>query len=250
MCGRFVSSSPPEQISAYFGAEVAAPELPISYNVAPTDDIYGVVDTPSGRRLEVFHWGLVPVWAKDTKIGQRMINARAETLATNGAFKRAFEKYRCIIPADGFYEWQTLPGVGPKGKPDKQPMFIHRLDGEPLALAGLWSTWRDRAGGVEAPWLHSVTIITTQANTTMAPVHDRMPVILSASAWSTWLDRRNTDVDSLGTLLVPATDDLLTLQPVGPAVNNVRNNGPELISALDEAGLSKVTGDLPPATLF
>jgi putative SOS response-associated peptidase YedK len=252
MCGRFVSSSPPEQIAAYFGAEVVAPELPISYNVAPTDDIYGIVETAAGRRLEVFHWGLVPVWAKDVKIGQRMINARAETLATNGAFKRAFEKYRCIIPADGFFEWRMEPDHdgGPKRKPDKQPMYIHRLDGEPLAFAGLWSAWRDRAGGEDAPWLHSATIVTTQANSTVAPVHDRMPVILPASAWAAWLDRRNDDVATLGMLLVPAGDDLLTLRAVGRGVNSVRNNGPELITPMDEDPVLNEAGDLPPPTLF
>lgn len=239
MCGRFVSSSPPDQIAAYFGATMAESlvEHPLgpNYNTAPTNDIYAVVDTPDGRRLEVFHWGLVPVWAKDLKLGQKMINARAETLATKGAFKPAFKRKRCIIPADGFYEWQAGSGlVGPNGKPLKQPYFIHRLDGEPLAFAGLWETWRDRNLGPDAPTLHSCTIITTEANATMEPVHDRMPVILPPSAWGTWLDRENQDLVELHGLLVPAPDNLLTMHPVATDVNNVRNKGDHLTDHLTD----------------
>jgi putative SOS response-associated peptidase YedK len=246
MCGRFVSSSPPEQIAAYFDATLEAPELPASYNVAPTNDIYAVVDTPTGRRLEVFHWGLVPSWAKEVKIGQKMINARAETLGEKSAFKAAFRKHRCIVPADGFYEWQLRPErLGPKGKPEKQPMFIHRLDGEPLAFAGLWSAWRDPNGGADAPWLHSATIVTTSANATMASVHDRMPVILPRRAWDTWLDLDNHDLTVLGTLLVPAADDVLTMHPVAKDVNNVRTKGPHLVDPVDpEVGGPGATGTL------
>ena len=155
----------------------------------PTNDIYAVVAGPDGTpRLEVFHWGLIPVWAKDRKVGQKMINARAETLAEKPAYKGVFKKTRCIIPMDGFYEWKAGEPGGPvtkAGKPAKQPMFIHRLDGEPLAVAGLWSAWRDKAAGPDADWLHSATVVTTSANGTMAPIHDRMPVILPQSAWAT-----------------------------------------------------------------
>jgi putative SOS response-associated peptidase YedK len=144
MCGRFVSATPPDQVAAYFGAELAADPLPANFNIAPTNEIYAVVETPTGPQLQVFHWGLVPHWAKERKIGQKMINARAETVAEKPAFKSILRKYRCIIPADGFYEWQAQQGVLTKsGKPAKQPMFIHRLDGEPLAFAGLWSVWTD-----------------------------------------------------------------------------------------------------------
>jgi putative SOS response-associated peptidase YedK len=195
-----------------------------NYNVAPTNDIYAVVDTPEGRKVEVFHWGLIPVWAKDIKLGQKMINARAETLSSKGAYKPAFKRKRCIIPADGFYEWQKRPGVK-----TKQPYFIHRLDGEPLAFAGLWETWRDPSLGPEAPTLYSCTIITTEANGTMTPIHDRMPVILPPNAWDTWLDRENQDLVELNGLLVPAPDSLLTLRPVSTQVNNVRNKGEELV---------------------
>ena len=130
----------------------------------------------------MFHWGLIPVWAKERKLGQKMINARAETMASKPAFKGVFKKHRCIIPMDGFYEWQAGRPGGPvtkAGKPAKQPMFIHRLDGEPLAVAGLWSAWRDPADR-GADWLHTASVVTTSANGTMAPIHDRMPVILPA----------------------------------------------------------------------
>ena len=229
MCGRFVSASNPDQIAAYFGAEPPQTELAPSYNVAPTNDVYAVVEDPDGtRRVEVFHWGLVPVWAKDMKVGQKMINARAETLATKGAFKADFKKHRCIIPMDGFYEWQAKPG-----QKAKQPHFIHRVDGEPLAVAGLWSAWRDRSAGPDAPWLHSCTVVTTSANGTMAPIHDRMPVILPASAWTTWLDPVNQDLAQVGGLLVPAPNELLTMHPVSTEVNKVANRGPHLIDAVD-----------------
>ena len=224
MCGRFVSTNSPERISAYFGASFDAEPLGENYNVAPTNDVLAVVAADAGRAVRAFHWGLVPTWAKDVKIGSKMINARAETVAEKPAFKGLFAKHRLIVPMDGFYEWQVVAG-----QKAKQPMFIRRRDGEPLAVAGLWTTWRDRALGDDAPWLHSLTLITTAANATMAPVHDRMPVLLPASRWDEWLDPANRDVDALTRLLVPAPDDLLELYPVSTEVNNVRNKGPELI---------------------
>ena len=234
MCGRFVSSSTPEKIAEYFGAAFEGETLGENYNVAPTNDIYAVVTGPDGGpRLEVFHWGLIPVWAKERKLGQKMINARAETLASKPAFKGVFKKHRCIIPMDGFYEWQAgQPGgaVTKAGKPAKQPMFIQRLDGEPLAVAGLWSAWKDPAAEGDE-WLHTASVVTTSANATMAPIHDRMPVILPRSAWATWLDAGNEDLETLSGLLVPAPDSLLTTQAVSTDVNNVRNKGPELIEA-------------------
>ncbi|MGD9793698.1 MAG: SOS response-associated peptidase [Acidimicrobiia bacterium] len=227
MCGRFVSSTPPDQLAAYFSAVPTEAALAPSWNVAPTNDIYGVVEHGGERRLTVFHWGLVPVWAKDIKIGSKMINARAETLAEKNSFKTALKKRRCLIPLDGFYEWKSIPGVK-----TKQPMFIHRVDGEPLAVAGLWESWKDRSqldANGEPMVLHSATIITTSANETMRPVHDRMPAILSPATWSQWLDTSNDDMVSLGELLVPAPNTLLTMHPVSTSVNNVRTKGPELI---------------------
>jgi len=247
MCGRFVSASPPDQIAAYFGATLSESLLAPSYNVAPTNDVYAVIETPEGeRRLEAFHWGLVPVWSKDIKTGLKMINARAETVATSGAFKRPFKQRRCIIPVDGFYEWQARPG-----QKKKQPYYIQRDDGEPLAFAGLWEVWRDKAGGPDAPWLHSCTIITTTANETMTPVHDRMPVILPPAAWSEWLAPGNDDLVSLGELLVPAPNSLLTLRPVSTEVNNVRAKDAPLLDPFDpEAAEAEAAAAAPEGKLL
>jgi putative SOS response-associated peptidase YedK len=226
MCGRFVAATPPDQVAAYFGAAAEALLEP-SWNVAPTNDVYAVLEDGGTRHLDAFRWGLIPSWAKDPKIGSRMINARAETLAEKNAYKAAFRKRRCLVPADGFYEWKAVPG-----QKRKQPYFIHRADGEPVAFAGLWEVWRGPERDQEP--LRTATIITTEANETMAPVHDRMPVILPASAWGPWLDRDNDDLETLGRLLVPAPPTLLTLRPVSTEVNNVRNKGPELIDPVPE----------------
>lgn len=229
MCGRFVSASPPDALARYFGAgEPTETLLGPSYNVAPTNDVYVVVDTPQGRRLDAFRWGLLPIWAKDLALGNKLINARAETLAAKPAFRHAFRSQRCIVPADGFYEWKVVPG-----RKAKQPYYLRRADGEPLALAGLWETWRgpDRS----APPLHSTTIVTTDANARVRAVHDRMPVLLPPLAWDAWLDPHNHDAAALQDLLVPAPPDLLVITPVRTAVNNVRNKGAELIEADPEA---------------
>jgi putative SOS response-associated peptidase YedK len=226
MCGRFVAATPPDQVAAYFGASAEALLEP-SWNVAPTNDVYAVLEDGGLRHLDAFRWGLIPSWAKDPKIGSRMINARAESLAEKNAYKAAFRKRRCLVPADGFYEWKVVPG-----QKRKQPYFVHRTDGEPLAFAGLWEVWRGPERDQEP--LRTATIITTEANETMAPVHDRMPVILPASAWGQWLDRDHDDLDALGRLLVPAPPTLLTLRPVSTEVNNVRNKGPELIDEVPE----------------
>ena len=228
MCGRFVSATPPDQVAAYFGAEAPEAQLGPSYNVAPTDDIYAVLSDGSARHLDAFHWGLVPLWAKDPKIGSKMINARAETLAVKSAYKSAFAKRRCLIPADGFFEWRKHP-TDPKGK--KQPFFIHRPDGELFAFAGLWEVWRGPNRDQEP--LRSCTIITTSPNEVMAQIHDRMPVILPSSVWDTWLDRQHDDLDALGKLLVPAAASLTVLHPVSTDVNNVRNDGAQLMAEID-----------------
>jgi putative SOS response-associated peptidase YedK len=236
MCGRFVSAASPERIAAYFDdvlpTAVVAEPLPDNYNVAPTNDIYALVGTPDHTaRLEVFHWGLVPGWAKDRKVGAKMINARVETLAEKPVFQRLLKAKRCIVPMDGFYEWKDAVDGGPtnaKGKPVKQPVFVHHPDGSPLAAAGLWAVWKDP----EAPdgqFLHSTTVITTSATRLMEDIHDRMPVLLPHECWAEWLDPTHGDVDALGALLARAGDDDLVLHSVSTAVNNVRNNGPELI---------------------
>ncbi len=149
-------------------------------------------------------WGLVPAWAKSVAVGDRMINARAESLLTSNAYKRPFERRRCIVPADGFYEWQTI-----EGQKVRQPWFIRRRDGEPIAFAGLWSIWHDKKLGDDAPRIRSCTIITTEPNDLMREIHDRMPVMLAESAWDTWLDPENHDVEVLGQLLVPVPSEEL-----------------------------------------
>jgi putative SOS response-associated peptidase YedK len=226
VCGRYVQASSPDLLAEMFKVEkVQLPEpegeREADYNVAPRKQVPAVIQRDQ-RVLESLRWGLIPSWAKDPKIGDRLINARAETLREKPAFKHAFRKKRCILPADGFYEWQPVPG-----RKQKQPMFVHARDGEPFAFAGLWEVWRDPSDP-DAPWISSCIIVTTQANATMKPVHDRMPVILPESSWDQWLDPANEDVEQLGKLLVPAADALIELWPVATTVNNVRNNGPEL----------------------
>ncbi len=245
-------------MAKYFGAAPPDALLPENYNVAPTTDIYALVggathddsgeagaaeqaEAPgSERRLETFHWGLVPMWAKERKVGNRMINARAETVESKNAYRASFKRRRCIIPASGFYEWKVI-GKDEKGKPRKQPVFIHRADGDPLAMAGLWERWR----GPDRDWdeaLHSATIVTTTANDFMSDIHDRMPVLLPPSAWDEWLDPDNDEVDALKELLVPADEALLTAHPVDPKVGNVRNRGEELIALYDPAASTASEG--------
>jgi putative SOS response-associated peptidase YedK len=226
MCGRFVSASSPDEIARYFDAAAPEAQLEPSYNVAPTNDVYAVLSDGKVRRVDAFHWGLVPIWAKDPKVGSKMINARAETLATKNAYKPALKRRRCLIPADGFYEWKKIPGAK-----RKQPYFIHRTDGEPYAFAGLWEVWKgpkDADGTRTGDPLRSCTIITTTPNDTMAQIHDRMPVILPPSAWDRWLDPANDDIGTLGELLVPAPPSVTELRPVSTEVNNLRNKGAQL----------------------
>jgi putative SOS response-associated peptidase YedK len=231
MCGRFTSTTDPADLADYFQVDdVVVDDLGPRYNVAPTDEVYAIAASKEGdrRRLGGFRWGLVPFWAKDPGVGSRMINARAETLLTSSAFKRSFGNRRCIVPADGFYEWQAVPG----GK-KKQPWYVTRTDGDVFAFAGLWDSWRPTRGSDEGR-LVSCTIITTGANDAISRVHDRMPVVLPPSAWESWLDPSNDDLDDLSALLVPAPAELVVLTAVGTAVNDVRNDGPELVEPAQE----------------
>jgi putative SOS response-associated peptidase YedK len=234
MCGRFVSTTPPDQLAAYFGAAGVGERLTEpAYNVAPTNAVETVVTLGEERRLELFRWGLVPFWAKDPAIGNKMINARAETVATKNAYRRSFKKKRCIIPVDGFYEWKKI-----EGRKNKQPFFIHRPDGEPYAFAGLWDEWTDPEDSDRV--LRSCTIITGEPNERMAELHHRMPVILPPGAWDAWLDPGNSDEAALTELLVPAPSELIVFEPVSTEVNNPRNRGSRLIEpveiVLDEQG--------------
>ena len=226
MCGRFVSSSSAADIAAYFDVEeVAEKLLEPSTNVAPSSDIYVVAEAGGIRRLEPMHWGLVPFWAKDPKIGNRMTNARSETIAEKNSFRNAFKKRRCIIPVDGFYEWKKVPG-----QKKKQPYFIHRPDDEPYAFAGLWEVWKpkDANGNETGDELHSCTIITGAANKKMEEIHHRQPIMIPPDEWSTWLDHDNHDTDTLGQLLVPAPNSLIAFHPVSTEVNNARNKDDHL----------------------
>jgi putative SOS response-associated peptidase YedK len=234
MCGRYVSATPAQQLAEEFHVDaVKADDLPAKYNVAPTDPVYAVAISRDGlRQLGTFKWGLVPNWAKDSNSGAKMINARAETVSEKPSFKRLLEKRRCILPADGFYEWKRLGDAEQKRKPRKQPFFIRRRDGKPMALAGLWDVWKPR-DDADADWLRSATIITGEPNELVARLHDRMPVILPEDVWDTWLDPTNTDTAALSKLLVPYPAELLEAYPVDTMVNSVQNDGPELIDPLE-----------------
>jgi putative SOS response-associated peptidase YedK len=235
MCGRFVSTSAPDAIASYFGADVDVENLGQNFNVAPTQDVYGVVTDPEGRStVRAFHWGLVPSWAKDRKIASKMINARSETLASKPAYRKLFDQRRCLVPMDGFYEWKPGEPDGPlsaKGKPLKQPVFVHRADGRPLAVAGLWTRWRD-PDDTEGRSLYSATVVTMPANELMSAVHDRMPVIVPPDRWAEWLDPANHDKASLATLFEPHDVEQLTMHPVSTDVNNVRNNDAHLVEPI------------------
>jgi putative SOS response-associated peptidase YedK len=227
MCGRFSSTSQLQFLLEQFRAEPLGVEgHQPSWNVAPASDILVVTASPEGaRQLRELKWGLVPRWAKDPSGASRMINLRAETVREKKGWKSTLARRRCIVPIDGFYEWQDQ-GKGQR----KQPFYITSRDFTPLALAGLWATWRDPDSGEE---LFTCTILTTSANDLMEPVHHRMPVILAHDDWDTWLDPENTDTEELAKLLVPAPEEMLTLWPVDPAVGNVRNNRPELQEPLE-----------------
>jgi putative SOS response-associated peptidase YedK len=230
VCGRYVSVSSPSLLATHFGAEeVRTEDVEANYNVTPRAEVPIVAVSRGVRVLDRVRWGLVPFWAKDLSIGDKLINARAETVATKPAYRRAFERRRCIIPADGFYEWRAE-----EGSKQRQPFFIRRRDGEPLAFAGVWEAWYDP--NVDAPTrLRSCAIVTTIANEELAPLHHRMPVVLSAPVWGEWLDPRRNDVASAQRLCAPLPDGELVFHPVSKLVNKPDNNGPEL---LDEVSLA------------
>jgi putative SOS response-associated peptidase YedK len=244
MCGRYVSTRSPEdlvqlfQVTDWRAEEALAP----NWNVAPTDPVWAVLERPArgsgdappqGRQLRPLRWGLVPSWAKDVKAGARMINARVETVHEKPAYRGAFAKRRCLLPADGFYEWQQIKDEG-TGKTRKQPYFIHPEDGQVMALAGLYAYWRDPAVKQDddpAAWLTTCTIITTEATDAAGHVHPRMPLALTAEHYDEWLDPHHQDPDELRALLTRPADGHLDARPVSPAVNSVRNNGPHLLEA-------------------
>lgn len=240
MCGRYAAAKDPAALAEEFELDSLPQEsLHPDYNVAPTKKVHLIVDKSKDgaheRALVVGRWGLVPSWAKDPSIGSRMINARAETVAEKPAFRAAFAKRRCLVPADGFFEWYlpTSPDapVGKAGRPLKQPFFIRPADGSSLAMAGLYEWWRDPTRDEDDPeaWRLTCTVITTDAVDDVGRIHDRMPMTIAPDDWAAWLDH---DVADALPLLRPALAGRLEAFPVSTAVNNVRNNGPELIAPL------------------
>ena len=257
MCGRYASARKRIELLEEFSVQRdrVPQDLQPDYNVAPTRSVYAVMDReqrkpaeagkPGGeaaagdqretggvaRELRVVRWGLVPSWAKDISIGSRLINARAETVDEKPSFRRAFARRRCLLPADGYYEWQVLENAGPRGGKRKQPYFIHRADGGLMAFAGLYELWRDRAvpDGDPDAWLWTATIITTTAPDELGQIHDRMPMVIAPESWADWLDPGNSDASDVRALLAPAAARGLATYPVSAEVNSVRNNGPELI---------------------
>ncbi len=217
MCGRFTLATPADQIAAQFQL-VEAPELAPRYNIAPTQQVAAVRASDSGRELVLLRWGLVPTWAKDLSMGAKLINARAETAAEKPSFRSAMRQRRCIIPADGFYEWQAQAG-------GKQPFYIRLADGGSFGLAGLWENWKSPEGA----WIATCTILTTAANALMQPLHDRMPVILPPEAYALWLDPALHDPAPLQALLGPYPANLMVAAPVSKAVNKVANDDPSLV---------------------
>jgi putative SOS response-associated peptidase YedK len=251
MCGRYASSRRPEDLVEEFeirpGHDVGElPTLEPDFNVAPTKEVYAVVERPpSGdqdaggpaepeRQLRVLTWGLVPFWAKDPKVGSRMINARMETVAEKPAYRRAFERRRAILPADGYYEWYPTEELTRSGKPRKQPYFIRPTDGGVLAMAGLYEIWRDPAKADDDPtrFLWTCTVLTTSAEDSLGHIHDRMPLMLGRDRYEQWLDPRINDTQDLLALLEPAAPGRLEAYPVSTLVSNVKNNGPELVEPL------------------
>ena len=219
MCGRYTMSIPAETLAQHFGLE-AVPDVAPRFNIAPTQAA-AVVRLSTAREVPVLdhlRWGLVPSWAKDASGAGRLINARAETAADKPSFRSAFRHRRCLVPADGFYEWRTEGGA-------KQPYRIARPDGAPIAFAGLWERW----GKGDEP-LETFTILTTAANAVLQPLHDRMPVILDPADYALWLDPTATDPALVEPLLTAAPDDALTYYPVGRAVNSFGNDDPSLVA--------------------
>ena len=217
MCGRYTLRTPVEKLAEEFGIDASSVELPPNYNVAPTQEVAAVLSEGGERRLELLRWGLIPSWADDPGIGSRMINARAETAPEKPSFRRAFRERRCLIPADGFYEWKRMNGA-------KQPFYIRMKEGRPFAFAGLWESWKDNGG----PEIRSCAILTTGPNALAGEIHDRMPVILPAGSYDAWLDPE-AEKEELVALLAPYPEAEMEAYPVSRFVNSPSNNDPRCI---------------------
>jgi putative SOS response-associated peptidase YedK len=238
MCGRFTQERPASELAEIFGAEPLVDDPGPRYNVAPTDETLVVVQRDERRAITAYRWGLVPHWSTDRKSASRMFNARAETITASPAFREAFRRRRCVVPVDSFYEWKREGTV-------RQPYRVVRTDGVPLALAGLWAGWRDPATDEVQ---RTFTIVTTTPNAAMADLHDRMPVVLDASAWDRWLTDGRTgpavDPGELLAMLEPSDATPLRIYPVNRYVNDVRRDGPELIDPLVPLAATPAEGTL------
>jgi putative SOS response-associated peptidase YedK len=235
VCGRYSLAVDPAQLRARFSLGPGI-EIRPRYNIAPGDELAAVTSGRDGEpRGQMLRWGLVPHWSRTPDSGARMINARAETLSERPSYREALQRFRCLIPADGFYEWQARAGL------PKLPWHITRGDGRPFAFAGLWAVWRPSAAGDERPPIRTCTIITTRASPGIAELHDRMPVMLEPAAEKTWLDPSTSQGD-LADLLRPFRGELAA-RPVGRAVSDAKYDGPDCLADADPA-------DLAPATLF
>ncbi|WP_017318816.1 SOS response-associated peptidase [Mastigocladopsis repens] len=219
MCGRFTLSQTPEAISQTFQIE-KVPDLEPQYNIAPTQMVTAVLCNPESahREFQKLRWGLIPSWAKDPGMGAKLFNARAETVAEKPAFRSAFKRRRCLVVADGFYEWQHQEGK-------KQPFYFCLQNGKPFGFAGLWEQWQSPAGEEIA----SCTILTTQANELLQPIHERMPVILQQQDYDVWLDPQVQTPERLQQLLYPYPSEAMTAYPVSTVVNSPKHNSPDCI---------------------
>lgn len=219
MCGRFALSAPEKAVRKHFDLKESAPLAP-RYNIAPGQEIAAVRQRQSSNELVLFHWGLIPFWAKDARIGSRMINARAETISEKPSFRNSFEKYRCLIPANGFYEWKEI-----SGKKRKQPCFIRMRDKGLFAMAALWSTWQDKTTGRT---IQSCAIVTIEPNTLLQDIHNRMPVIISPEQYTLWLDP-SAKPEDLKDLCRPFASEDMEAYPVSGLCNNSNIDTPECI---------------------
>jgi putative SOS response-associated peptidase YedK len=224
MCGRFTLTDPDQDLAVQFNLP-DIPDMQPRYNIAPTQPVATVRVSPESknREMALLHWGLIPSWAKDPKLGNRMINARSETAAEKPAFRAAFKRRRCLIVADGFYEWQKQDG-------GKQPFYVRRQDGQPFAIAGLWEFWK----GEDERVIESCTLLTTTPNELIRPLHNRMPVILHPNDYELWLDLEMQDPDALLPLLVSYPSEKMDAYPVSRFVNSPKNDGPSCIEPLPE----------------
>ena len=224
MCGRFVMKSSQMELADFFQL-AASVDVPARYNIAPTDAVLAVADTGEGRHWRVFRWGLIPSWARDIAMGARMINARSETVFDKPAFRAAIRRRRCIVPADGFYEWD-----GKKG--ERQPYYIAMADGKPFGMAAIWEIWESGEGD----YIESCALLTTSANSLIESFHPRMPVILDPGNWELWLDPTGGERAALEKLFVSYPADKMAVYPVGHDVDNPRNDGEQLIIPLEGLG--------------